>query len=371
MQNINFVGKKLIKFFRYGTVTGGVLLGFVVSFFVFGYYDTAKRIDVNESDDRKKYSYESSVTYVAYGKQLDINDINYSEFTECDIVIADTLFYVGDSEYPRTSDVVLYGDELVYPVVEGGYPDNQTLESDEPSVVLGKYLKRFTYRRNGKDYIKINGDEYYVTGYVSAENSNVFDYKVILYYECIGEGALKDVEYYKNNAGIFITFNSYSDVVKYNTLFDYYEKIYPENWYETDYESFEFGDSISDDSRKNAVLIYAFTLIIITLVIVYWYLSNKKEFAIRRTYGYSKIRIIAMMVKRLMTLLFVAMFVSELIIFLMNRLEGPFEILGVGDYFDQLRVMLKYVVITIPIIMIFPIVQICFDSPDALLKECD
>lgn len=371
MQNINSVGKELIKLFRYGTVTMVALSGFVLSFFMFSYYNSAKRIDINEADDREKYAYNSSVAFVAYGKAFDFECINYEEFAECDVVVADTLFYVGDSDYPRTSDVVLHSDKLIYPLIEGRYPNQQDLESGAPCVVLGKYLKRDTYSKCGKDYIKINGDEYYVTGYIAAEKSTILDYKVILYYQCIGDNAKKDIEYYKNNAGVFITFNSETDILGYRELLDKYVKLYPDNLSETYYDNFKFTDSISADSRKIAVIIYIFSIVVIVLAVVYWYMSNQKEFAIRRACGYSIGGIILLIARRLMVLLGIALLISELIIFRVNWLEKDFDLYNMENYANQITVLLKYIIITVPVVLLFPIIKVCTDKPDALLRKAE
>lgn len=371
MLNMNLLEKVLIKLFRYGFVGISVFFGLALSFFMFCYYDTAKKIDKNESDDIKTYQYNNTEAYIVYGKEFQLEDIHYEEFVGCNAVVMDTMFYEGNNELPRTADVVMYGDELIYPIVAGRYPTQADLASGESCIVLGKSLKRDTYSRNGRDYIKINGDEYYVTGYVAAENSAIFNHKVILYYECIGSGALRDLEYYKNNAGIFLVFFSDTDMSVYTDLFAQYERQYPENLFATNFQSFYSSAAVRSESRKIAILIYAFSSVLVILSIIYWYISNKKEIVIRRAYGYSKGSVILLVLKRVLGLLLLAIVASELFMLFLNQMEGSFSMFSMGDFLWQISVILKYIVVTIPLVLIVPVIRICMDEPDTLIKECN
>lgn len=371
MLNTNIFKMALIKLFRYGFVRISVFLGLALSFFMFCYYDTAKKIDANESSDIKTYQYNNTEAYIVYGKEIQLTDIHYDDFAGCNAVVMDTMFYEGDNELPRTAEVVMHGNELIYPIVAGRYPTQEDLTSGESCIVLGKSLKRDTYSRNGRDYIKINGDEYYVTGYVAAENSAIFNHKVILYYECIGMGASKDLEYYKNNAGIFLVFSSDTDMSVYADFFEQYEKEYLENLFPTNFQSFYSSSAVRSESRKIAILIYVFSSILVILSIIYWYISNKKEIIIRRAYGYSKGSVIMLVLKRILVLLFWAIMASELFMILLNQLEGSFSIFNTEDFLWQISVILKYIIVTIPLVLMIPVIRICMDEPDALIRECD
>ena len=371
MLNTNLFKIALIKLFRYGFVGISVFLGLALSFFMFCYYDAAKKIDINESSDIKTYQYNNVEAYIVYGKEIQLTDIHYEDFSDCNAVVMDTMFYEGESERPRTAEVVMHGNELIYPIIAGRYPTQEDLASGESCIVLGKSLKRDTYSRNGRDYIKINGDEYYVTGYVAAENSAIFNHKVILYYECIGMGALKDLEYYKNNAGVFLVFSSNTDMSVYADFLAQYENMYLENLFPTNFQSFYSSAAVNSESRKIAILIYAFSSVLVVLSIIYWYISNKKEIVIRRAYGYSKGSIIMLVLKRILVLLVGAIMASELFMILLNQLEGSFSIFSTKDFLWQISVILKYIVVTIPLVLIIPVIRICMDEPDTLIKECN
>lgn len=370
MLNTNLFKIALIKLFRYGFVGISVFSGLSLSFFMFCYYDTAKKIDADESSDRKTYEYNNTEAYIVYGKEIQLTDIHYEDFAGCYAVVMNTMLYEGNNERPRTAEVVMHGNELIYPIAAGRYPTQEDLTSGESCAVLGKSLKRDTYSRNGRDYIKINGDEYYVTGYVAAENSVIFNHKVILYYECIGMGASKDLTYYKNNAGIFLVFSSDTDMSVYADFFEHYEKEYPENLFPTNFQSSYSSAAVRSESREIAILIYAFSSVLVILSITYWYISNKKEIVIRRAYGYSKGSIILLIIKRILGLLLLAIIASELFMIFFNRMEGSFSIFSTEDFLWQISVILKYIVVTIPLMLIIPIIRICMDEPDTLIKEC-
>lgn len=375
MLNMNFFSNTLktalIKLFRYGFVGICVFSGLALSFFMFCYYDTAKKIDVSEQSDKKAYQYNDTEAYIVYGTDIQFKDIHYEDFAGCNAVIEDVWLYEGDNAFPRGVHVIMHGNKLIYPIVAGRYPTEEDLASGKPCAVLGKSLKRDTYSRNGCDYIKINGDEYYVTGYVAAENSAIFNHHVILYYECMGKGALKDLEYYKNNAGVFLVFSSDTDMSVYADLFAEYEKRYSENLFATNFQSFYASASIRPESRKIAMLIYVFSAVLVILSIIYWYISNKKEIVIRRAYGYSKGRVILLIFRRILGLLVLAITASELFMIFLNRLESSFSIFSTKDFLWQISVILKYIAVTIPLVLIVPVIRICMDEPDTLIKECD
>ena len=375
MLNMNFfrntLKTALIKLFRYGFVGMCVFSGLALSFFMFCYYDTAKKIDADEQDDKKTYQYNDTEAYVVYGTDIQFKDIHYKDFAECNAVIEDILLYEGDNAFPKGVHVVMHGNKLIYPIVAGRYPTEEDLASGKPCAVLGKSLKRDTYSRNGCDYIKINGDVYYLTGYVAAENSAIFNHHVILYYECMGKSALKDLEYYKNNAGVFLVFSSDTDMSVYADLFAEYEKRYSENLFATNFQSFYASASIRPESRKIAMLIYVFSAVLIILSIIYWYISNKKEIVIRRAYGYSKGRVILLIFRRILGLLVLAITASELFMIFLNQLESSFSIFSTEDFLWQVSVILKYIAATIPLVLIVPVIRICMGEPDTLIKECD
>ncbi|MCM1272958.1 MAG: hypothetical protein NC225_03840 [Clostridium sp.] len=367
----NIYKMALIKLFRYGFVGISVFFGLALSFFMFCYYDTAKKIDKNESDDIKTYQYNNTEAYFVYGKEIQLEDIQYEGFIGCNAVVMDTMFYVGNHELPRTAEVVMHDNELIYPIIAGRYPTQEDFASGESCVVLGKSLKKDTYSRNGCDYIKINGDEYYVTGYVAAENSAIFNHKIILYYENSGTGVLRDLEYYKNNAGVFLVFSSNADMSVYTDLFNQYEEEYSENLFAADFQEFYSSAAVRSESRKIAMLIYVFSVVLVILSIVYWYISNKKEIAIRRAYGYSKGNVILLVLKRILGLLFFAIIASELFMVFLNKMEGSFAIFSMGDFLWQVSMVLRYIVVTIPLVLTPLIIRICMDNPNTLIKECD
>lgn len=75
--NLGFMGMQIKRIFRYGYSTLCVLVGMIVSFFVFNYYHSAKQIDINEKADREKYHYNYELAVMVSGDSFESDTLNY------------------------------------------------------------------------------------------------------------------------------------------------------------------------------------------------------------------------------------------------------------------------------------------------------
>lgn len=361
------------KVFRYGYSTLYVLVGMIVSFFVFNYYHSAKQIDINEEADRENYHYNYELAVMISGDSFELDSLNYEELDDCNISIVDQMMYFDAAAGCYMTDIVLNGREFIYPIVKGHYPYEEELASNTGCAVIGIKMKKYTFRKNENDYIKICGDDYLVTGYISAVDSVVFDYRTILYYECLGEGVTRDLEYFRDMPGWILLLQSNTLEAKtmnkiLNPNIDdgtYYMSV------SDDYEHFTASGTVRKEYKSLSVIVYIFSVITIILVIEYWLICRQKEFAIRKAYGYSSVNLFFRLMGELVFYIVVSIVVSEAIMLILNLIEKEAVIFAVSDFSVRLIFAVRYMAITVPILLLRPAIKLFSDNPIRLLANKD
>lgn len=365
--------KKISKrIFRKGITALIIFMGFTLSFLMFLYYDTSKRLVDAEKQDESIYRYNYGVSAFVFGDDFDLGMIHADDFYECDIIAADMNFFVGEVEMPRLSNVVLTDKPLIYPIVKGHYPKKEELDSGMSCVVLGKGLKRHTYSRDGKDYIKINKEEYFVTGYVAAAHSPILDNMVLVYYRNIGKQAIKEILLWKKTMGINILFQSnLLTTEEINEKLSVYEKKHsPFFSASTNEYPISFSSHAAEESHVDiAVIIYVFSLILIIITINYWYTVNRKEYAIRRAYGYSYVRLVFRMIGEFMVYILVSIIITELVLLLTEVAEERLIFDMMDNIKGHINILGKYIFITLPIIVLAPVHFLTKTEPVTIIRR--
>lgn len=357
------------RLFRYGYSTICVIVGLVISFFVFQYYGGAKKIDSNENADRENYNYNYEMSFFMQGALFSLDEINYEALADCDISIINQSIYFDEAAGSYMTDIIVDGEVSIYPIISGRYPNSDELSSGMRCAVLGKKMKKYTVRRNGEDYISICGDEYLVTGYISAENSGIFDFRTILYYGCLGDGVYEDLNYFKAVAG-------WSILIQSNTVtpLDMTEALKPnlesESYYmmaDAQVGHFTASNAVSKENKSFAVIVYVFSLFTVVLVVEYWLICRRREFAIRKAYGYFNGRILGRVFGELIVCVIISIVFSELLLVLLNIVEKEAVVFAISNMSDRLLCIAKYIFITLIILIIRPAVKIFKDNPIKLL----
>lgn len=365
--------KKISKrVFRKGITALIIFMGFTLSFLMFLYYDTSKRLADAEKQDESIYRYSYGTTAFVFGDDFDLRMINEADFHDCDIIAADLNFFVGEVEMPRLSNVVLTDKPLIYPIVKGHYPKQEELDSKMSCVVLGKGLKRHTYSKDGKDYIKINKEEYYVTGYVAAAHSPILDNIVLVYYKNIGKRATKELLLWKRMMGVNILFQSnLLTTEEINEKLSVYEKTYsPFFSVSTNEYPISFSSHAAEEKYVDiAAVIYVFSLVLIVITINYWYTVNRKEYTIRRAYGYSYVRLVFRMIGEFVVYILVSIIITELVLLLTEVAEERLIFDMMDNIKGHINILGKYIFITLPIIVLAPVHFLTKTEPVTIIRR--
>lgn len=280
-----------------------------------------------------------------------------------------------------TANIYFDGKMPKYRLIKGNFPTEEQLQSDGRYVVLGINKKDMTYRRNGRDYILIQEDEYEVTGYISAKNSRILDNKILLFYSCMGDRIKNNLLDYYRMGALNIIYESDTNSGVYTYMWDYlhnldaYEKEYAadesvynimvsdlgEQWYSTAAPLPMYGTW--------AKLIYVFCIVLLFYVMELWMQQRKEEFAIRKAFGYSDIKIMGLVMVQMAKLLLIAVILSELIISLLTFADVGIYVLDTKDIFDRVVRELIFVISTFILVSIIPFIRIYTEKPTDLLQN--
>lgn len=284
------------RLFRYKQSSRAILLGLIIAFISMFYGDFLYQLKDLELSEEEAFSYKNQFAFSIDSRDLDLDYLAGLLQQESVMAMADAVRLYIDAEYAEhwCSVVFSQGEGLKLPLCKGRYPTEEELQRGEPVVVLGRAIKRYTYQKNGADYILIDGEEYRVTGYCSGIRTTIGNYNIILFYPCLGRRAREKLLSSGETFSIAMTLNS--DSTSVNPLHERVKAGLVEQGYQagelSEYPSFSFGSQYQKNHQWFAYLIYGFCLFVIIVILQYWLYQRNFEFAIRRICGYTRLRLI-------------------------------------------------------------------------------
>lgn len=291
------------RLFRYKQSSRAILLGLIIAFISMFYGDFLYQLKDLELSEEEAFSYENQFAFSIDSRDLDLDYLAGLLQQESVMAMADAVRLYVDASYGECWCNVVFsqGEGMKLPLCEGRYPTEEELQRGEPVVVLGKTGKEKTYQRDGADYILIDGEEYRVTGYCSGIRTTIANRFTILFYPCLGERVKEDLLSAGETYSIVMTLNS--DGTSVNPLYERVKNGLEEQGYRTgglsEYPSFFFTSQYRENHQWFAYLIYGFCLFIIIVILQYWLYQRNFEFAIRRIYGYTRLRLVGYIGKEL------------------------------------------------------------------------
>lgn len=343
------------RFCRRISISLFIVLSIVVSLFAFLYCDIANKIIRDEKKDIDRCKYLVDVPYLVYGDSEIIDSISKANIKNVDIIVNGLTEYVGEIEMPRLIEISMTDSIYKYPIITGRYPNCNDLRNENtPCLVLGKAMKRYTYRKNDNDYILVNNSEYIVTGYIGLKTSNILDYSVILFYSNVSEEIKKDIYYYGDKMGVMVHF--LSDISE-DAVDEIENNAIDNNYVRTEDELFFASGQKEKIYRIMAMCIYLFSVVLIVLVMYYSYIIRRKEYAIKRTFGYSYFKLLWDIFIVFMIYIFMGVILSQGLVILVSGLDAVVSDIK-SIISDNVVGVLKYVVSTVLLVMIVPAVQL-------------
>ena len=100
-------------------------------------------------------------------------------------------------------------------------------------------------------------------------------------------------------------------------------------------------------------------------------LLRKREFAIKKAFGYSTLRLICEILTELLLMLSIAIALSELGLMIFNLLEHELIWFSSDRLIFRLINIFKYTLITLPALLIVPAITLITHNPVKLLTDKD
>lgn len=380
-----------------------LIIGFVIASIAFHYSTGMEVSETIEKEDITNNTYEyganlmiAPASHLVFSKEDIMEDFlsvigRVQAVDGCFIYLPGLVAYIDDNFTQSIVDIYVSGDMPKYPIVRGGYPTAQMLASGNRYVVLGVNHKKLTYKQNGKDYIKIEGEPYEVCGYISTNNSRILDNEILLFTGCLGDKLL-DCLYYQYISGmVFLSYNS-DDIGEVEVIAEQFVRTLAasdeENvsgdvtmHFENDRVQFELSYGAYDRLFSTAVkapeyrqftnLIYIFCIMLTIFMFELWILKRKKEFAIRKICGYTNGKLFLMLVQETLIALLAALFISELLMFAIDYISAGIAMFHSKQVYYRFVMGAFYVFFTMLLTCIYPFFQLCVRNPVKLMERAD
>lgn len=293
--------RKICKYlryqFRYKLSSVFIILGMVVGILALyngiGIFEYIK----NYTNDLRGNEY-GYTTIVEMSSTKEINLKKY--LIECDSIIRMDYVnaYVDEKKVTCLMTVLLEANEKTnYKLISGRLPSEEEKINNEKVVAVGQKRSDAIYYKDKKQYITLSGEEYLVTGIVGTEKSDLQDYLLITYYDCLGENILKEIDKYSyylvvesNNESINSDINSIAALSSIDNIDTSISKV----------NKIKSGLSIEEkNSISTYIIIFGFALLNCILIARFWIYQRKKEVAILLILGFGKIKILNRLIKEM------------------------------------------------------------------------
>ncbi|MGN0550841.1 MAG: ABC transporter permease [Acutalibacteraceae bacterium] len=263
-----------------------------------------------------------------------------------------------------------------FPIVKGDYYTADDVKNGNKVVLIGSSLEKYTYEKNDKEYIKIEGDEYCVVGIIGFENqASPWDGRIVMPYTALPQSYF-DVTLKKQHETIsFIIYNEDGD---YSGAEDYItnqgEKIF------SDFNLEDVGPIVSDNVLKlvatnpdNLIIValvgYIITVIYAINITVFWMEKRKYEISVRKAFGFTNGSIMKMIFSEMTGFAFIAFVFAVLLQLVLNFIIGSMVDYTLKIYLSNLAVGLIVVFITAIVTSIVPVIKAIKVQPAEALKR--
>ena len=328
------------------------------SFNVSKYINAAEE---NKGDLERLYNYTMRVNEV-YKRELSEEELEklvkreLSDFEEvvdiykseiCNIICNKSVL-IDNSTNRHSLEIVLYqNEEIPYELISGSFD----YSNDELVVYIGKDMRKYIKTIEGKEYMEICGYNFKVAGII--QSSSVIDYsdKILVFYDNLSKAL--DSSQLESILGKYNwSINICSNISKENI--NNARDIIAKRFATTDY-SLEIYDSFSEDTTYIYIsklfgsnlskLSDILCIINVFIILNIWIKQKHKEFAIRKAFGFSNIRILMNLLYQFLKCFVISILLGLGMQFLYNLLfHARFKM---SDYFSGSggRILLYIVVI--------------------------
>lgn len=200
---------------------------------------------------------------------------------------------VADCVEYKAAEVMFYQNEAIPYTLETG---NYTEANDELIAYIGKTLEKYTYKIDGKDYIDIGEQRFRVMGIIKSNSVINYSTKILLSYKNIKANLAADKV--EDILSTYIYMYASSNISEEEL--EYVEKNIQKRLVDTDYVLYSEAETDEEETfiyiskifgPKITKISNVLCLLTVAIVLNIWIKHKRKEFAIRKAYGMSTIKI--------------------------------------------------------------------------------
>lgn len=365
---------KLIRdLFRYKLTALFFIIGQLIMFVtVFGALNIINKAYYKEIDRLKaQYEYRVDITISKMSK-MDLFDNISNGVDKGNLIVSGKYnLYVSELEHSYITEVILIQNEdIPYDIVSGRLPGSDSNDKGKKLVAVGRDKYNKAVEKNGKKYLTIENEEYEIIGVIGNKHSDYLDYKMVMDYNCMGDNA-KKILIEQNNYTLKLgsNLNELSETYKqiYMNLMKKSTSLIIEGKQITGKGENIINGTLVKENIKINIIVYLFCVLNGMLISEFWILERKKEFVIKRIFGYNKKKIILEILKNVVLLSLTAMLIFTGVYIIAS-------IIGINIYAIELNLRSIVIFIIIDLLsiittMVYPIYKIIKMPPRMSLQE--
>lgn len=296
---MKFVKAILRSIFRYKLTAIFFIMGQVVVYVTIlgalGIYNKAYQKEQDRVNSQYKNRIEMNV--VKLNKSDIISSCN--DNVECgNVILKNVSLYFGErnGDNRKPEIIISMNEQNTYEMVSGRLPGTEPEDKGKKIVALGRSQFKYAYEEEGEYYVTFENEKYQVIGIIGNKNSDYLDYAIVFNENCIGDNVRTVVNNMKKYT-ILLGSNKYELDSTYKAVYNNLIRADANAVIESKSISGN-GQSVVDSTLQKEnisinYIVFIFCMINCMLMSEFWIIERKKEFAIRRTYGYSRLKIIA------------------------------------------------------------------------------
>lgn len=330
-----------------------MIIGITISFICFFNCVNLYHLLATEKREKIEYQYKSQMLmhYFNMGEEVILGDFLVSD--KGIVRMQEILLFRDQVKAPGLTDILLCQNEaLNYPVLEGRLPETDE-NITEPTVILGRKQVEDAVFENGTYYYELEGVKCRVCAILGSENSELFDYNVILYYKGM-EDALHGAVDKVSETDIMIESNQ----IQAQTI---YELILQQAGEKTEQVMLSAGSSslvvegqnVNTDSSYYLV-IFLFCFVNILFVSEYWIKRRYREIAVRKIFGYSDRKIYGLLYRDMIINVSIAVFIAIVVQMFLQCVFDEYLELYKSQFGYYLGYSVLFVFLLSALIMIYP-----------------
>ena len=298
-----------------------------------------------------RYNSEMSMQYLNMGQDVVLGDFLVSD--KGILRMKDIVLFRNQAAAPGLTDILLSQKEVLnYPVLEGELPETDQ-NITEPTVILGRKQLGDAICQNGNYYYELAGVPCKVCAILGSKNSELFDYKVILYYKGM-EKALHDVVDQVSTADILIE----SNLEQAETIFQTIAQQVDEKTEQITVSGVT-GSVVSDERNAGEdsnyyLVIFLFCFVNIVFVSEYWIKRRYREIAVRKIFGYSDRKIYGLLYRDMVINVSIAVLIAIVVQIILQYFFKDYLTLYKSQFGFYLGSSVLFVFVLSAFIMIYP-----------------